>query len=467
MLKRIQHYIKRNHLPSAPSSLLVALSGGADSVALTLILHKLGYVLTALHCNFRLRGEESDRDEHFVREFCQQLNVNLHVTHFDTLQYAEEKGISIEMAARELRYEWFEKMRQQTQAVAIAVAHHSDDNAETLLLNLARGSGIRGLKGMLPQQGHIIRPLLCVRRCELEHYLEESGQSFVTDSTNTDILYKRNKIRHEVLPLLRQLNPAIDEGLSQTASRLAETEILYNEAVNEQRRKICQTLSDGILIQLNLLQQQATAATLLHEFLLPYGFTPATIAMIGHQLQRPTGTSFHSATHMAVIHRGHLEIRKNPIPVLPTPLPSEGILQLVNGLSLEMKSLDRELLTEIPKQQNKVGLDDGSLQKPLFIRSVQEGDRFQPFGMKGSKLVSDYLTDRHRSLIDKQKALVLCDQKGIVWLIGERNAQRAAITDTTRKVLLVSLHDYPFSATPQSPHTKKTPPVDNSSVPCG
>ena len=439
MLQKIQHFITTQRLPQPPAPLLVALSGGADSVALLLILQQLGYRITALHCNFHLRGAESDRDEKFVRGLCEKQALPLLVQHFNTTEYAATRKISIEMAARELRYNWFETVREETHSQAIAVAHHSDDNAETLLLNLIRGTGIRGLKGMLPQQGHIIRPLLGVRRCEIENFLKERNQTYVTDSTNLETVYKRNRIRHELLPMLRKLNPAIDEQLAQTAQRMAQAEHLYRYAVDHLQQEICTPLSDGILIDIKKLLAEPTATTLLHEFLLPYGFSPAEIEMMGTQLLRPTGTCFHSATHLAVVNRGLLEVRQRPCSLCPTPLPATGKIQLPDGKLLVVQSLNREELTQIPKQSDRVALDCQCLQGQLTVRSTQEGDRFQPYGMKGTKLVSDYLTDRHRSLIDKQKALVLCDEQGIVWLVGERIAQRAAITDATQKVLLLAL----------------------------
>ena len=214
MIYKVEKYIAKHNLLTKEKSVLVALSGGADSVALLVALLKLEYRIEAVHCNFHLRGEESNRDETFVRELCQRRGVKLHVIEFDTTQYAKEKGISIEMAARELRYDAFEKLRKETGAGAIAVAHHMDDSAETILLNLVRGTGIKGLHGIQPKNGYIVRPLLCVGREEIIDYLKWRNEQFVTDSTNLTSDYTRNKIRLEIIPKLAEINPSIKENLS-------------------------------------------------------------------------------------------------------------------------------------------------------------------------------------------------------------------------------------------------------------
>ena len=439
MISRIRHFISVHHLPKAPTRLLVALSGGADSVALLLILKQMGYDVVAVHCNFHLRGEESNRDEQFVRNLCHEQSVELHVKDFDTENTAKAEGISIEMAARQLRYDWFEEMRTATEATAIAVAHHRDDNAETLLLNLIRGTGIRGLKGMLPQNGHIIRPLLEVSRQDLEDFLKKESQEFVTDSTNLETVYKRNKIRHEVLPLLRQLNPNIDQSLSLTAQRLAEAELLYDHALTEIQESLVEHLHDGIRIQLAKLQNQPAPATILHETLQPMGFSPAEITLIARSLNLQTGKIFEAEHYTALLHRGFLEVRKTPATFSDIKITLGQTTLLPNGNKIRVQQMMRKDLSAIPKCADSIAIDADSITGTLICRSCVDGDRFQPYGMKGTKLVSDYLTDRHRSLIDKKAACCLYDEKGIVWLVGERVAQRVAITETTTKILYIQI----------------------------
>ena len=227
-MQKVVQYIERHKLFSLDDKILVALSGGADSVALLRLLLSLGYTCEAAHCNFHLRGAESDRDEHFVRQLCLEHRVTLHTVHFNTEQEAKERHISIEMAARELRYAWFEKTREACSAAVIAVAHHQDDSVETLLLNLIRGTGINGLRGIRPRNGHIVRPLLCLDRKEITGYLESIGQSYVTDSTNLQDEYTRNKIRLNLLPMMQEINPSVKESILKTAEHLDDAASIYN-----------------------------------------------------------------------------------------------------------------------------------------------------------------------------------------------------------------------------------------------
>jgi tRNA(Ile)-lysidine synthase len=268
MKYKIEKYIEKHQLMEKESPVLVALSGGADSVALLLVLHNLGYKCQAIHCNFHLRGEESNRDEEFVTSLCKILGITLDIVHFDTTEYAKSHGISIEMAARELRYDAFEKQRKLIDAQAIAVAHHRDDSAETLLLNLVRGTGIRGLRGIQPKNGYIIRPLLCVGREDIIDYLKWRGQDFITDSTNLTSDYTRNKIRLEVIPKLAEINPSIKESLAGTAQRVSEAELIYRHAVGEAVKRVKTENS----IDIELLKKEIAPATLLHEILSPLGF---------------------------------------------------------------------------------------------------------------------------------------------------------------------------------------------------
>ena len=234
MLKRkVRQYIERLKLLKSGDKTLVALSGGADSVALLRVLLELGYACETAHCNFHLRGEESDRDEAFVKDLCDKLKITLHIQHFDTLREAEEKGISVEMAARELRYSWFEELRKQTGCEQIAVAHHQDDSIETFLLNIIRGTGIKGLRGIQPKNGLVIRPLLCVSHEEILDYLKYLKQPFVTDSTNLQPDYTRNKIRLELLPMLESINPSVRQSILQTSGHLNEAYLIYNSEIEQ------------------------------------------------------------------------------------------------------------------------------------------------------------------------------------------------------------------------------------------
>ncbi len=434
----------QSSLPPTPLGHLsiVALSGGADSVALLLGLLHLGQPLVAAHCNFHLRGEESDADEAFVRQLCEERGVTLYVEHFDTETYAKQQRISIEMAARELRYDFFEKLRQELGAATIAVAHHRDDNVETLLLNLVRGSGLKGLCGMQPQNGFIVRPMLNIPRTEIEAFLKEAQQPFRTDSTNTDTAFKRNKIRHELLPLLRELNPSIDRTLAETITRL-----------NEAQSLLCSLRSDSIAapalplrLPLASLQSSPAPQTLIFNFLSPYGFTPSQCRTIAQECSERVGAMYETAEYLCVRDREALIVAPRPLRIAHFELPiEEGELTLPNGATLRLHRCTRTELTEIPKSPNIACLDLAQITFPLFVRTPQEGDRFAPFGMKGTQLISDYLTNRKRNRLEKLASLLLCDAQGPLWLINERPDRRAMITSSTQEVLIVECDAFPYS----------------------
>ena len=265
MWSKVERYIEKHKLLNPNELYLVALSGGADSVALLLLLKNAHFNVHAAHCNFHLRGDESDRDEAFCVELCQRLGVELHRAHFDTREYAELHKVSIEMAARELRYKWFEQLRQDIGAAGICVAHHRDDSVETVLLNLVSGTGLRGLTGIQPRNGHILRPLLCVSRAEIEAFLAEKGQKYVTDSTNLEADVQRNIVRLEVLPLLRKLNPAVAENIQRTAENLAEAQLVLNVAIA--------SINSSNILNLSDLEKYGSSEYLAFEWLKKYGFS--------------------------------------------------------------------------------------------------------------------------------------------------------------------------------------------------
>ncbi|WP_455963800.1 tRNA lysidine(34) synthetase TilS [Bacteroides bouchesdurhonensis] len=419
--QRVIRYIEKEQLFSQNSKILVALSGGADSVALLRILHSLGYECEAAHCNFHLRGKESDRDEMFVRQLCQQYNIPLHITDFDTTRYAEEKHISIEMAARELRYEWFEKKRIECHANRIAVAHHQDDSIETMLLNLIRGTGITGLLGIRPINGYIVRPLLCVSRKEIVCYLQSIGQEYVTDSTNLEDEYTRNKIRLHLLPLMQEINPAIKNSLITTGNHLNDVATIYNKSISEAKARVI--TSEGILISAIL--QEPSPETVLFEILHPLGFNPAQIKDIYHSLDGQSGKQFSSKEWKVIKDRDFLLLEKIRPERKDTP-------------SFQLIREESEYTTDfqIPHEKEVACFDADKLSGTITLRRCQTGDTFIPFGMKGKKKVSDYLTDRKFSISQKERQWVLCCNEQIAWLIGERTDNRFRIDENTRRVVI-------------------------------
>ena len=404
--ERVAQYINQKRLFMPTDKVIIALSGGADSVALLCLLQTLGYNCEAAHCNFHLRGKESDRDEAFVCQLCAKRQVPLHIVHFNTVRTAEERHISIEMAARELRYEWFEEIRRKSGANVIAVAHHRDDSVETLLLNLIRGTGINGLRGIRPKNGHIVRPLLCLDRKEIINYLNRTGQDYVTDSTNLQDEYTRNKIRLNLLPMMQEINPSVKESIFNTAEHLSEVSIIYKKSIEEATKRVQTT--EGICI--DALMQETAPETLLFEILYPLGFNAAQIRDIYRALEGQPGKTFSSEHWRVVKDRKYLLI--------------EAYQQVEQPLlAMEKYSLTPDFI--IPRDKEVACFDADKL--------------FTPFGMKGRKKVSDYMTDRKFSLLRKEQQWVLCCGKDIIWLVGERTDNRFRIDSSTQRVLIIHI----------------------------
>lgn len=439
----VQQTMTLHGLIPASSRVLVALSGGPDSVALLCLLLELGYDVAAAHCNFRLRGEESEGDERFVREFCRRRGVKLHVTAFDTADEAARRGVSIEMAARDLRYAYFNRLAEEEGYDVIAVAHHRDDNVETLLLNLLRGTGVKGLTGMRYVHGRVVRPLLDVGRQDLLDYLSQMGQTYVTDHTNLETLYKRNKIRWQLLPLMREINPSIDATLQATIGRLVEVDEWCEATLPEALRSVELPPLDGAerCFSLPDLMRLPSPHLLLFHCLHPYRFTDRQVADAWQCAQRGSQAVFYAPPYELVIDRGRLFLGKQPslgegdVMTLEVDKP----LQLDDG-RLTARFLSIERLSEIPREPHRVAVDAEGMEC-LQVRRIRPGDRFVPFGMKGSKLVSDFLTDRKKSLFAKHRQLVVTHGEQIVWVVGERPAQPYAIREgSTRRVLLLEWH---------------------------
>lgn len=418
---KINRYITEKGLFGLTDKVLVALSGGADSVALLRVLLQLGYRCEAAHCNFHLRGAESDRDEAFVVCLCETLRVPLHKADFQTKEYAAEKGISIEMAARELRYAWFESLLPVCGARVIAVAHHRDDSVETFLLNLVRGTGIKGLKGIAAVNGRVVRPMLGVSRADILDYLEALQQDYVTDSTNLVDEYMRNKIRLNVLPLLRELNPSVDDTLAETAMRLSDTSAVYQQAMHEAVQRV---RKENCISIAGLLAEVAPQA-LLYELLYPLGFNSAQVGEVFRSLKAESGRRFLSKEWELLKDRDFLLLR----PVggeYPAP-------------ELLVQEADKDSV-EIEKDNRIAFLDADTVMQPLVLRKWQSGDAFVPFGMKGKKSVRNYLKDRKKTLFEKENQYVVCNVSGeVVWLVNERIDNRFKVTGKTQRVLVLRI----------------------------
>ena len=461
MWNKVEVYIEKHKLLKANNLYIVALSGGADSVALLLLLKEHGFNVHAAHCNFHLRGAESDRDEAFCVELCRGLGVELHRAHFDTRAYADLHKVSIEMAARELRYNWFAQLCKDLGAAAVCVAHHRDDSVETVLLNLVRGTGLLGLTGIKPRSEQtmtcgktaqeqsklvVLRPLLCVSRAEIEDFLAERGQKYVMDSTNLEADVLRNKVRLQVLPLLRELNPAVSENILRTAENLVEAQAVLDAVVDKYK--------ESNVLELSELEKYGSSEYIIFEWLKNYGFNGSQVRQI---LDAECGGIVSSAMGYEVLKdRSRLIVEKTgdysqgagnvtSRPSKRVVVPEEGtyVLQGFGGENTEtMRFKVRKCAVYVSKEPHIVTLDAAKVHFPLTIRGVEEGDRMQPYGMQGTKLLSDLMTDLKMTVFEKRRQLVVVDNQGvIVWLVGLRTDQRVAVTDQTNEVQEMILCD--------------------------
>ncbi|MBR5656137.1 MAG: tRNA lysidine(34) synthetase TilS [Prevotella sp.] len=441
MNKQFQHkihdFIERHQLLKHDGKYLVALSGGADSVALLRVLLELEYKVEAIHCNFHLRDEESNRDEMFCEMLCNRLNVPFHRVHFDTKAYAELHKVSIEMAARELRYRYFEQLRNDLDVQGICVAHHRDDQVETILINLIRGTGIHGLTGMSPRNDYILRPLLEVSREEIVEYLASIKQDYVTDSTNLVADVVRNKIRLNIIPLLHEINPSASENIAITAARLRSAEEVLNQSLADTVKTAMIEKADDVVVYdaLKVLANEYT----LYNILNPYGFSPAQVQNIFDNKGLESGREWLSEHHTLLMDRGRFIIyRTDSVPTKQMRLPIEGNYVYDDNIKFHVKIVERTTDFQIVKDRNYACLDADKVVFPLMVRPCVVGDRFVPFGMNGSKLISDFLTDAKKSLYEKRCQLVVTDANGdIVWVANERTDNRFRVTDATKRVLVI------------------------------
>ncbi|MDR3193720.1 MAG: tRNA lysidine(34) synthetase TilS [Tannerella sp.] len=434
MIASVQAYILKHRLLQPAARVIVGVSGGADSVALLHVLTQAGYDCIVAHCNFHLRGAESDCDETFVAQVADSLHLPFHKMDVDTAGYAKRKRISVEMAARELRYRWFEELRSTLRAQAIAVAHHRDDNAETVLLNLMRGTGLRGLAGIRPKNGSLIRPFLSLSRQEILQWLSQRQLTFRTDSSNLSDEYTRNFIRLRILPLMEKVNPSVGETIVRMAGHLSEIEPLYADWIERERAR----MMSGDRIDIHELMQSSAPQTILFELIRPYGFTRALSESVFASLRGESGKVFYAADSSCRIIKDRDALLLASVPVKDGRTYTVGVndtLTLPIGLSTQKKAVDSHF--EIEKINTVASLDIKKLAFPLTLRTWRTGDWFIPFGMRGRKKLSDYFTDRKFSVIQKEQTWLLCSGEDIVWIVGERIDNRFRIDKSTTFALVV------------------------------
>tara|TARA_B100000900_G_scaffold416275_1_gene450907 strand:- start:2106 stop:3413 length:1308 start_codon:yes stop_codon:yes gene_type:complete len=434
MIDKIEKYIKEKKLFSKKDRLLLAISGGADSVCLFYILKKLDYHIELAHCNFQLRGRESIEDEEFITSLAEKYNVNLYLKRFNTNEYAKTNQVSIQVAARNLRYDWFEKLLKKYNLNKIVIAHNNDDKIETFFINLLRGTGLKGLTSMKAKAGNIVRPLLILSRQNIESYLDEIDADYRLDSSNQDIKYLRNKIRHNLIPVFKDINPDFKKIMTKNISNLNSINRIIDENILQLKQKLIFQENETYKINIkNILNLKNTEITMYHVFS-EYGFTQ--IDKIIKACKSQSGKIFYSKNYQLVIDREYIIIEK--IEYFETErdiLISENLINYPISMSL------RVLNKPIEYNVNCANLDFDKLSFPLKLRKWKKGDRFQPLGMNNFKKLSDYFIDQKYSILEKKRQWILCSGDDIIWIVGNRIDERYKVESYTKKVYIAEILD--------------------------
>lgn len=436
MLQAFQKHVNNQLDMLHGSKLLLAISGGLDSVVMTYLCHHLKLNVSLAHCNFNLRPVESDADEEFVLALADDLDLDVFVENFETEIYAKEQAISIQMAARELRYQWFLELSEQLDFDYILTAHHADDNLETFLINLTRGTGLEGLTGIPEVAGKIVRPLLPFSREALEAFAHKEKIEWREDATNASTKYLRNKLRHDVIPTLKQMNSQLLQNFQTTISNLQDSQELIDDAVVKIQKKMVTVDEDQIQLDIKKLKKLSNPKAYLYQLLKDFNFTAWDDVV--NLLNAQSGKQVFSSTHRLIKDREFLLLCELDV-------ASEEYSLTVQREDEEVDTpfgkLTFENVTAISEpSKNKIYVDADSLKYPLTIRKWEEGDLFYPLGMKGKKKLSKYFKDEKLSLIDKENVWLLISDGAVVWVIGRRPDERFKVTENTKTIVKIEVH---------------------------
>ncbi len=438
--KDLLRFVESRNIISTTDTILLAVSGGIDSVVLVDLFHKAKFRFAIAHCNFGLRGKDSDEDAEFVQRLAVLMHVPFFSEKFDTSTVALQKGISIQMAARDLRYAWFEKIRQDNNFDYVATAHHLDDQVETFLINLIRGTGIAGLHGIPVKNGTIVRPLMFAYRKDIMQYANNNQIGYRTDQSNSETKYLRNKLRHEVIPLLCTINPDFSHGLTESIRRISEFELIGNRTLQDWRQDVLTTDGTDKFVDITSLIKLKPIEPYAWELLSPFNFNETQVSNLLSSLEKENRKIFDSSTHRLVKDRGRLVIsllipkkQERPVKIMPFAFRK----RITKPLALSFERMNEVKNYEIPATINTASLDFDKLQFPLTIRKWQAGDTFFPLGMKKKKKLSDFFIDQKFTLKEKEQTWLLCSGDNIAWIISHRIDHRFRVTTTTREILRV------------------------------
>ena len=437
MLRQFKQFVNSNRLFDHSHSLLAAVSGGADSVVMLHLLAQCRLKVAVAHCNFQLRGADADGDEEFVRQFAESYEMPFFSIRFDTLAYAEQHHLSVEIAARELRYNLFAQLAAEHHFDRILTAHHLNDNIETLLLNITRGTGINGLTGIAAINGNIARPLLFATRSQIEEYARLNNLTFRTDCTNLTDDYQRNIVRHRIVPVLKEINPSFEERMLKNFKHIRQAADIYDWYIDKAKAEVLKTDGNGCTIDAEKLMQQPFAEPVLYECLKPFGFNGAQVEDVMKNIGQKSGCTFSSGSHKLLVDRSQIIIEPaeqtefEPI-VIDSP-------QDIDSLGIKMKVVSADDFV-LDKRRSVACLDFDKLQFPLTIRRWQHGDFFYPLGMTKAQKLSDFFVNNKVNVFEKERAMVMTSGERIAWVVCFRPDNRFKISDKTQQVLVVEVN---------------------------
>lgn len=438
MLNKFTTYYQSKNLFNQTGKILLTVSGGMDSIFMVQLFLQSGLNIGIAHCNFKLRGADADQDEQFVKDLAEQHQIPFYTISFDTQEYANNNGISIQMAARDLRYSWFNKIRVENNYEYIATAHHKNDVAETMLINLTKGTGLAGLHGIQNKNNNIIRPLLCFTREEIERFTTENNVAYREDKSNADTKYVRNKIRHKVIPELELINPALIETLYTESEQFLELEEIVNQKIEEVKKHCFFYDGELIKIEIEKLKEYSPLKTYLYYLIKDYGFNIAIIEDLINGLDEQSGKFYYSEKYQILKDREYLILASKQL--AEKKEYQVNSISDFNSLPLDLKVEIQEVETiSISKSSSLAYLDADKMEFPLMLRKWKKGDSFQPFGMKGNKKLSDFFIDEKLSLLEKENTWILVTNQQIVWVIGMRIDDRFKLSSKTKNVMLIEL----------------------------